>query len=56
MMVGLLLFANAWRAGLLPKGYDFVHEFGKSLARTDRKPVRNNQPGRRTRRSRRRKR
>jgi hypothetical protein len=39
MMLGLWIFANAWRAGLLPKGYDFVHEFGKALGRTDRKPV-----------------
>jgi len=39
MMIGLLIFANAWRIGILPKGYDFVHEFGKSLARVDKKPV-----------------
>lgn len=39
MMIGLLVFANAWRVGILPKGYDFVHEFGRSLIRTDRKPV-----------------
>ena len=39
MMVGLVIFANAWRWGLLPKDYDFVHEFGKSLVRSDRKRV-----------------
>lgn len=39
MMIGLLIFANAWRVGILPKGYDFVHEFGKSLVRIDSKPV-----------------
>ena len=39
MMIALLVFANAWRIGVLPKEYDFVHEFGKSLIRTDRKPL-----------------
>ena len=39
MMIGLVIFANAWRIGILPKGYDFVHEFGKSLVRIDKKPV-----------------
>jgi hypothetical protein len=39
MMIGLVLFSNAWRFGILPKGYDFVHEFGKSLVRIDSKPV-----------------
>jgi hypothetical protein len=39
MMIALVVFSNAWRVGILPEGYDFVHEFGKSLARTDRKPV-----------------
>jgi hypothetical protein len=39
MMIGLLVFANAWRVGVLPRGYDFVHEFGKSLTRSDRKPI-----------------
>ena len=39
MMIGLLVFANAWRVGILPREYDFVHEFGKSLVRSDRKPV-----------------
>jgi hypothetical protein len=39
MMIALLVFSNAWRVGILPKEYDFVHEFGRSLARVDRKPV-----------------
>jgi hypothetical protein len=39
MMIALVVFANAWRIGMLPKGYDFVHEFGRSLVRIDRKPV-----------------
>jgi hypothetical protein len=39
MMIALLVFANAWRIGVLPKGYDFVHEFGRSLVRIDSKPV-----------------
>ncbi len=39
MMIGLLVFANAWRVGILPKEYDFVHEFGKSLVRVDKKPI-----------------
>lgn len=39
MVIALVVFSNAWRIGLLPKGYDFIHEFGKSLIRIDRKPV-----------------
>ena len=39
MMIALVGYANAWRVGLLPKEYDFIHEFGKSLARTDSKPI-----------------
>jgi hypothetical protein len=39
MMIALVGFSNAWRIGILPKGYDFVHEFGKSLVRIDSKPV-----------------
>jgi hypothetical protein len=39
MMIGLLIFANAWRVGVLPRGYDFVHEFGKSITRSERKPI-----------------
>lgn len=39
MMIGLLIFANAWRVGILPRGYDFVHEFGRSLTRSESKPV-----------------
>lgn len=39
MIIALVAFSNAWRIGMLPRDYDFVHEFGKSLARTDRKPV-----------------
>ena len=33
----LLIFSQAWRAGILPKGYDFIHEFGRSLVRVDSK-------------------
>ena len=39
MMINLVVFSNAWRVGILPKGYDFVHDFGKSLVRIDSKPV-----------------
>ena len=39
MMVLLVIFSNAWRLGLLPKGYDFIHEFGKSLVRTDNRKI-----------------
>ena len=39
MMVALLIFSNAWRIGFLPKGYDFIHEFGKALIRSDNKRV-----------------
>jgi hypothetical protein len=39
MMIALVVFSNAWRIGMLPKGYDFVHEFGRSLVRIDSKPV-----------------
>jgi hypothetical protein len=39
MMIALVVFSSAWRIGMLPKGYDFVHEFGKSLVRIDSKPV-----------------
>ena len=35
MMVALLVFSNAWRIGFLPKEYDFIHEFGKALVRSD---------------------
>jgi hypothetical protein len=28
-----------WRVGLLPKEYEFVHEFGKSLVHSDKKRV-----------------
>ena len=38
-MINLVVFSNAWRVGILPKGYDFVHEFGKSLSPIDSKPV-----------------
>lgn len=37
MILGLAIFANAWRLDLLPKDYDFIHEFGKALVRSDRK-------------------
>jgi hypothetical protein len=39
MVIALVVFANAWRVGLLPKEYDFVHEFGKSLVHSDNKRV-----------------
>jgi hypothetical protein len=35
MMVAMIIFSNAWRVGLLPKDYDFIHEYGKSLIRKD---------------------
>jgi hypothetical protein len=37
MMIGIVIFSNAWRTGLLPKGYDFIHEYGKSLIKVDNK-------------------
>jgi hypothetical protein len=37
MMIGMVFFVNAWRIGLLPKEYDFIHEYGKSLIRFDNK-------------------
>jgi hypothetical protein len=37
MMIGIVIFSNAWRTGLLPKGYDFIHEYGKSIIKTDNK-------------------
>ena len=39
MMAAILVFSNAWRIRFLPKGYDFIHEFGKSLVRSDNKRV-----------------
>ena len=39
MMIGLVLFSNSWRWGYLPQNYDFVHEYGKAIAKTDRKAV-----------------
>jgi hypothetical protein len=39
MMLFLAGFASAWRIGLLPRGYDFVHEFGRSIIPVDKKPV-----------------
>jgi hypothetical protein len=39
LMIGIVLFSNAWRTGLLPKEYDFIHEYGKSLIRTDNKKL-----------------
>jgi hypothetical protein len=35
MMIALVVFSNAWRFNLLPKDYDFFHEFGKALIKTD---------------------
>jgi hypothetical protein len=39
MMIGIGIFSNAWRTGLLPKDYDFIHEYGKSLIRIDNKKL-----------------
>jgi hypothetical protein len=39
MMIALVVFSNAWRIGILPKEYDFIHEFGQSLVPIDNKPV-----------------
>ena len=39
MIIGMFVFSNAWRIGLLPKGYDFIHEYGKSLIRIDNKKL-----------------
>ena len=39
MMIGIVIFSNAWRTGLLPKDYDFIHQYGKSLIRIDNKKL-----------------
>lgn len=39
MVIALVVFANAWRVGLLPREYDFVHEFGRSLVHSDNRRV-----------------
>ena len=39
MMIALVVFSNAWRFGFLPREYDFIHEFGKSFVRNDRKLI-----------------
>jgi len=39
MMIGIVIFSNAWRIGILPKEYDFIHEYGKSLIRIDNKKL-----------------
>jgi hypothetical protein len=39
MMIGIVIFSNAWRIGLLPKDYDFIHEYGKSLIRINNKKL-----------------
>jgi hypothetical protein len=39
MMIAMLIFANAWRFGLLPKDYDLIHEYGKSMVRIDNKKL-----------------
>jgi hypothetical protein len=39
MMIALVVFANAWRFGFLPREYDFIHEFGKSFVRSERKLI-----------------
>jgi hypothetical protein len=35
MMIALVIFSNAWRLKLLPKYFDFIHEFGKVFIRVD---------------------
>ncbi|MFX0063495.1 MAG: hypothetical protein ACFFC7_15070 [Candidatus Hermodarchaeota archaeon] len=37
MMIGLVIFSNIWRINYLPKEYDFIHEFGKAIVKTDKK-------------------
>ncbi len=39
MVLALVIFSNAWRFGFLPKEYDFIHEFGKSITRSDRRLI-----------------
>lgn len=39
MMIAMVIFSNAWRFGLLPREYDFIHEYGKSLIRIDNKKL-----------------
>lgn len=39
MIIALLIFSNSWRLGFLPKEYDFIHKFGKSLLHIDSKRV-----------------
>ena len=39
MMIGMVIFSNVWRIGILPKDYDFIHEYGKSLIRIDNKKL-----------------
>ena len=39
MIIALIVFSNSWRLGFLPKEYDFIHEFGKSLFHVDSKLV-----------------
>ena len=39
MMIAMVIFFNAWRLGLLPKDYDLIHEYGKSLIRSDNKKI-----------------
>ena len=39
MIIALIVFSISRRVGFLPDGYDFIHEFGKSLFHTDSKPV-----------------
>ena len=31
----MFVYANAWRWGLLPKDFDFIHEFGKGIVGVD---------------------
>jgi hypothetical protein len=37
MMIAMVIFSNAWRAGMLPKDFDLIHEYGRSLIRIDNK-------------------
>jgi len=39
MMVSTYIYANAWRWDLLPKDFDFIHEFGRGIAKIDNRKV-----------------
>lgn len=37
MMIAMVIFSSAWRFGLLPKDFDLIHEYGKSLIKINNK-------------------